>query len=82
MISNGDGWGGDKSATWWMLSQYEGITASGDTMLQGRTLDQRLKATYMLPGFNYPEITQLKLTRREAKARISIHVVVMSILQL
>ena len=57
-IANGDGWGGDKSATWWMLSQYEGIQASGDTMLQGRTLDQRLKATFMLPGANYPEITQ------------------------
>ena len=53
-----EGWGGDKGATWWMLSQYEGISASGDTMLQGRTLDQRLKATYMLPGANYPEITQ------------------------
>src|SRR5688572_3303559 len=57
-IANGDGWGGDKSATWWMISQYEGFTASGDTMLQGRTIDQRLKATYMLPGFSYPEITQ------------------------
>ena len=53
-----EGWGGDKAATWWMLSQYEGITASGDTMLQGRTLDQRLKSTFMLPGANYPEITQ------------------------
>ena len=29
-----EGWGGDKGATWWMLSQYEGITASGDTMLR------------------------------------------------
>jgi hypothetical protein len=57
-IANGDGWGGDKSATWWMLSQYDGFTAYGDTMLQGRTIDQRLKATYMLPGFHYPEITQ------------------------
>jgi hypothetical protein len=57
-IANGDGWGGDKSATWWMISQYAGFTASGDTMLQGRTIDQRLKATYMLPGFSYPEITQ------------------------
>lgn len=57
-IANGDGWGGDKSATWWMLSQYEGIQASGDTMLSGRTIDQRLKATYMLPGFTYQEITQ------------------------
>ena len=27
-------------------------------MLKGRTLDQRLKATFMLPGANYPEITQ------------------------
>ncbi|RYY57964.1 MAG: RagB/SusD family nutrient uptake outer membrane protein [Chitinophagaceae bacterium] len=58
-IANGDGWGGDKGATWWMLSQYEGINNSGDTILQGRTLDQRLKATFMLPGFNYPEITQV-----------------------
>jgi hypothetical protein len=58
-IANGDGWGGDKGATWWMLSQYEGFTAYGDTMLKGRTLDQRLKATFMLPGFSYPEITQV-----------------------
>lgn len=57
-IANGDGWGGDKGATWWMLSQYDGIAPSGDTMLKGRTLDQRLKATYMLPGASYPEITQ------------------------
>jgi hypothetical protein len=53
-----EGWGGDKGATFWMLSQYEGLNASGDTMLQGRTLDQRLKATFMLPGASYPEITQ------------------------
>jgi starch-binding outer membrane protein, SusD/RagB family len=58
-IANGDGWGGDKGATWWMLSQYEGFEASGDTMLRGRTVDQRLKATFMLPGFNYPEITMV-----------------------
>ena len=57
-IANGDGWGGDKGATWWMLKQYEGFTPTGDTMLRGRTLDQRLKATFMLPGANYPEITQ------------------------
>ncbi|KYP14275.1 MAG: hypothetical protein A1D16_17665, partial [Flavihumibacter sp. CACIAM 22H1] len=56
-IANGDGWGGDKGATWWMISQYEGITVT-PTGLQGRTLDQRLKATFMLPGFHYPEITQ------------------------
>ncbi|MEO5893646.1 MAG: RagB/SusD family nutrient uptake outer membrane protein [Ferruginibacter sp.] len=58
-IANGDGWGGDKGATWWMMSLYDGITgnAAGDT-LKGRTLDQRLKATFMLPGTRYPEITQ------------------------
>jgi hypothetical protein len=53
-----EGWGGDKGATWWMLSQYDGMEAFGDTMLKGRTLDQRLKATYMIPGASYPEITQ------------------------
>ncbi len=53
-----EGWGGDKGATWWMLSQYDGMEAFGDTMLKGRTLDQRLKATFMLPGASYPEITQ------------------------
>jgi len=58
-IANGDGWGGDKSATWWMLSQYDGIVASGDTMLRGRTLDTRLKTTFMLPGATYNEITQV-----------------------
>lgn len=57
-IANGDGWGGDKGATWWMLSQYEGLVAMGTDTLKGRTLDQRLKATYMLPGAYYPEITQ------------------------
>jgi hypothetical protein len=57
-IANGDGWGGDKGASWWMLSQYEGIQASGDTMLKGRTIDTRLKTTFMLPGASYPEITQ------------------------
>jgi hypothetical protein len=58
-IANGDGWGGDKGATFWMLSQYEGfdLNATGDT-LKGRTLDQRLKASFMFPGFSYPEITQ------------------------
>jgi len=53
-----EGWGGDKGATWWMLSQYDGMESFGDTMIKGRTLDQRLKASYMLPGASYPEITQ------------------------
>lgn len=53
------GWGGDKGATWWLLSQYEGINAQSDGTLRGRTLDQRLHATFMLPGFRYPEITKV-----------------------
>lgn len=58
-IANGDGWGGDKGATWWMMKQYEGFTASvNDDTLKGKTLDQRLRATFMMPGTRYPEITQ------------------------
>lgn len=53
-----EGWGGDKAATWWMLSLFDGFTASGDTMLQGRSIDQRLKASFYMPGFTYPEITR------------------------
>jgi hypothetical protein len=51
-IANGDGWGGDKGATMWMLGKYEGFIENGFTV------DERLKATFMLPGFHYPEITQ------------------------
>jgi len=51
IIANGDGWGNDKAATWWMLSLYEGL------MENGFTTDQRLHATFMLPGASYPEIT-------------------------
>lgn len=61
-ICNGDGWGGDKGATWWMLKLYDGIETYGDktldTTLIGRTQDTRLKATFMLPGAKYNEITQ------------------------
>lgn len=53
------GWGGDKSATWWMIQQYDGFSEQPDGTLKGRTLDQRLKATFMLPGFSYPEITTM-----------------------
>lgn len=53
------GWGGDKGATWWLMSQYEGINAQPDGTLRGRTLDQRLHASFMLPGFYYPEITKV-----------------------
>lgn len=64
-ISNGDGYGGSISATWWMLQKYDGFTYTpGATPLedsfQGKTLDQRLKASFMLPGAHYPEITQTK----------------------
>ncbi|HJS55551.1 MAG TPA: RagB/SusD family nutrient uptake outer membrane protein [Chitinophagaceae bacterium] len=53
------GWGGDKGATWWLVSQYEGIDAQPNGTLKGRTLDQRLQATFMLPGAYYPEITKV-----------------------
>ena len=53
------GWGGDKGATWWLLKQYDGIAEQPDGTLKGRTLDQRLHATFMLPGFYYPEITMM-----------------------
>lgn len=53
------GWGGDKGATWWLLKQYDGFAEQPDGTLKGRTLDQRLHATFMLPGFYYPEITKV-----------------------
>ena len=72
-IANGDGWGGDKGATWWMMKQYEGFDIikktkqpQEDSLIRGRTLDQRLKATFMLPGSSYPEITQ-NLNGKEQK---------------
>lgn len=56
-IANGDGWGGDLGASWWILSLYDGLMANNGST-PGFTLDQRLKATFMLPGFTYPEISQ------------------------
>ncbi|WP_181305655.1 RagB/SusD family nutrient uptake outer membrane protein [Rufibacter sp. XAAS-G3-1] len=56
-IANGDGWGGDLGASWWMLSLYDGLIQQ-DGAKPGFTLDQRLKATYMLPGASYPEISR------------------------
>jgi hypothetical protein len=53
------GWGGDKGATWWLIKQYEGIAEQTDGTLRGRTLDQRLHASFMLPGAFYPEITKV-----------------------
>jgi hypothetical protein len=53
------GWGGDKGATWWLMSQYAGFNSFSSDTLKGRTLDQRLHATFMMPGFYYPEITKI-----------------------
>lgn len=53
------GWGGDKGATWWLMTHYSGFQPQPDGTLKGRTLDQRLKATFMMPGFTYPEITSV-----------------------
>lgn len=53
------GWGGDKSATWWLVKQFDGITEQPDGTLKGRTLDTRLYSTFMLPGAYYPEITKV-----------------------
>ncbi len=53
------GWGGDKGATWWLLDQYDGIDVQPDGKLKGRTIDQRLHATFMLPGAYYEEITRV-----------------------
>jgi starch-binding outer membrane protein, SusD/RagB family len=55
IAANGDGWGGDLSGTWWLLGKYDGLMVD-DGATAGFTLDQRLKATFMLPGFTYPEI--------------------------
>jgi hypothetical protein len=57
--ANGDGWGGGLGATTWMLSQYEGLYNGYDgeaTSSPGFTLDERLRETFMLPGFKYPEL--------------------------
>jgi starch-binding outer membrane protein, SusD/RagB family len=74
---NNDGWGGNYSATWWMMSLYEGLISNqgdqdpaNDGQIKGFTTDQRLKATYMLPGFNYPEIT-VKDATGKAKEKLT-----------
>ncbi|UII24596.1 RagB/SusD family nutrient uptake outer membrane protein [Fulvivirga maritima] len=56
-LGNGDGWGGDKGATYWMLSLYDGFNPiDGGEALKGHTEDVRLKATFMLPGMTYDEL--------------------------
>jgi hypothetical protein len=57
IAANGDGWGGDLSASWWLLEMYDGLIVD-DGATPGFTLDKRLKATFMLPGFTYPEISE------------------------
>jgi len=57
IAANGDGWGGSLSATSWMLSQYDGLYVNNGAAF-GSTLDKRLKPTFMLPGFTYPELIQ------------------------
>jgi hypothetical protein len=52
------GWGNSKGATWWIMSLYDGFALQPDGSLKGRTLDQRLHASFMLPGFSYPEMTK------------------------
>src|SRR5690606_23034089 len=56
IIGNDDGWGGDYSATFWMLSLYDGMEMINDNTLEGSTVDQRLKATFMLPGMYYADM--------------------------
>ncbi|WP_207435504.1 RagB/SusD family nutrient uptake outer membrane protein [Sabulibacter ruber] len=74
---NNDGWGGNYSATWWMMSLYEGLITNqddnnpaNDGQTLGFTMDQRLKATFMLPGFHYPEIT-VKDAKGQAKEKLT-----------
>jgi len=52
------GWGGSKGATWWIISLYDGFSPQPDGSLKGRTIDQRLRTTFMLPGFSYPYMTK------------------------
>ncbi|HEY6504050.1 MAG TPA: RagB/SusD family nutrient uptake outer membrane protein [Chitinophagaceae bacterium] len=58
------GWGGDKGATWWLMQHYDGFQLQANGTLRGRTLDQRLQATFMLPGFLYNEITKVSDTTK------------------
>ncbi|MCB0837432.1 MAG: RagB/SusD family nutrient uptake outer membrane protein [Bacteroidetes bacterium] len=55
-LGNGDGWGGAKGATFWILSLYEGFEMIDENTLEGRTLDSRLHATFMMPGAYYPDL--------------------------
>lgn len=61
---NNDAWGGSYGASWWILNLYDGLITEGDPATNaddgqqpGFTLDERLKPSFMMPGFYYPEIT-------------------------
>ncbi|MBN8651336.1 MAG: RagB/SusD family nutrient uptake outer membrane protein [Cytophagales bacterium] len=66
IAANGDGWGGGVGATGWMLKLYDGLYNPESLLIDsdtafwsaspGFTLDQRLRETFMLPGFKYPEL--------------------------
>ncbi len=59
IAANGDGYGSGFGATSWMLSQFDGLFvgyANGASASPGFTIDKRLQATFMLPGFTYPEL--------------------------
>jgi len=55
-----DGWGGNYTATKWMLSLYDGLYKANGTA--GFTNDKRQKATFMLPGATYPELIERETT--------------------
>ncbi|MGC4022595.1 MAG: hypothetical protein QM734_11930 [Cyclobacteriaceae bacterium] len=55
--SGGDGWGGNYTATQWMLSLYDGMYNSNGN--PGAPVDKRLKPTFMMPGATYPELIEI-----------------------
>jgi len=54
--SGNDGWGGNYTATKWMISLYDGMYNSNGN--PGSTVDKRLKPTFMMPGATYPELIE------------------------
>jgi len=56
-----DGWGGNYTATQWLLSLYDGLYNNNGTT-PGFSADKRQKATFMLPGDAYPELVKTGTT--------------------
>lgn len=56
-----DGWGGNYTATKWLLSLYDGLYNNNGTT-PGFSADKRQKATFMLPGDAYPELVKTGTT--------------------